>query len=116
LLRSHRTSTRRSDAKAKKQKKKKVRRQTGRAQAGAVAQGGRQLDKYAWLQVTTSRFSHFLTYMPPSSWGLSSIPAPHGHVCMILGKALLLQLHLRILYLLPSYAVPWQNHLPQQTV
>ncbi|KAL0024726.1 hypothetical protein WJX77_011758 [Trebouxia sp. C0004] len=52
LLRSHRTRTRCSDAKYKKQKKKKVRRQTGRAQAGAVAQGGRQLDKYAWLQVS----------------------------------------------------------------
>ncbi|KAL0034434.1 hypothetical protein WJX79_002167 [Trebouxia sp. C0005] len=52
FLRSHRTSARRSDAKFKKQKKKKVRRQTGRAQAGAVAQGGRQLDKYAWLQVS----------------------------------------------------------------
>ena len=44
-------SARRADVKAKKQQKKKVRRQTGRAQAGAVARGGRPLDKYAWLQV-----------------------------------------------------------------
>lgn len=54
LLRSHRASARRADGKAKKQQKKKVRRQTGRAQAGAVAQGGRPLDKYAWLQVGPS--------------------------------------------------------------
>lgn len=70
MLRSHRTSSRRSDAKAKKQKKKKVRRQTGRAQAGAVAQGGRQLDKYAWLQVTTSCIIHF----------------PHLHASFVLGS------------------------------
>ena len=31
--------------------KRRGRRQTGRAQAGASAQGGRTLDKYAWLQV-----------------------------------------------------------------
>ncbi len=105
MLRSHRTSTRRSDAKAKKQKKKKVRRQTGRAQAGAVAQGGRQLDKYAWLQVSTSRFFHFPYLNISFVLGFGSVSAPHGHMCMAIGKALVLQSHLRILYPLPSYTV-----------
>ena len=94
-----------------------MRRQTGRAQAGAVAQGGRQLDKYAWLQVPTlAAFFLFLTYMPRLSWGLSDVPAPHRHMCIAIGKALLLQLHFCILYPLPSYSVPWQHHLPQQSV
>lgn len=52
LLRSHRRAARRSETRSKKQQtKRRGRRQTGRAQAGASAQGGRTLDKYAWLQV-----------------------------------------------------------------
>lgn len=51
LLRSHRRPARRSETRSKKQQAKGRRRQTGRAQAGASAQGGRTLDKYAWLQV-----------------------------------------------------------------
>ncbi len=61
--------------------------------------------------------------MPPLSWGLSSVPAAHpcptvlmtvGLPC--LGKTLLLQLNFCVLCSLPSYAVPWQYHLPQQSV
>ncbi|KAL3137809.1 hypothetical protein ABBQ38_005065 [Trebouxia sp. C0009 RCD-2024] len=53
LLRSHRRGARRSETRSKKQQtKRRGRRQTGRAQGGASAQGGRTLDKYAWLQVT----------------------------------------------------------------
>ena len=65
FLRSHRRGARRSETRSKKQQtKRRGRRQTGRAQGGASAQGGRTVDKYAWLQVRSVCLS---VHMGPTS-------------------------------------------------
>lgn len=78
LLRSHRRAARRSETRSKKQQtKRRGRRQTGRAQAGASAQGGRTLDKYAWLQVRIPLF------LPGATPALT----PHVDVCVCVSTA-----------------------------